>query len=344
MRRVLFSFAALIGMLLVSPLASFAAPAELCFKDIPGITNCISGRFQEYWQQNGGLAVFGYPISPAVTEQTAEGPFRTQYFERNRFELHPDKARPYDVLLGRLGDDRLRQQSRDWHDFARTKPLEGCLFFEQTGHNVCDFEANLGFRSYWESHGLQDASLSRYDRSLALFGLPLSDFTVETNAAGDTVATQWFERARFEYHIDQPKEFKVLLGLLGNETRNPSPNSSIKLPTGPAVPQREIDCAGVQLGENALAVENCVRPGETLVITVLNFEPNQQIGYTINDQAGNAVAAAQTTQANANGLVSITISTANYNGVVLAAGNYTFVARNANGPTHQANAPFRVIP
>ena len=49
--------------------------------------------------------------------------------------------------------------------------------------------------------------------SLALFGLPLSEPAMETNGAGDTVLTQWFERARFEDHGAKG----VLLGLLGNE-------------------------------------------------------------------------------------------------------------------------------
>src|SRR6478735_4664308 len=100
MRRLL----AVLTMLVAVGFPASAARAQtpLCF-NVPGITNCIEGRFLEYWQQNGGLPVFGYPISAATQQTTAEGTFLTQYFERSRFELHPEKARPYDVLLGRLG-------------------------------------------------------------------------------------------------------------------------------------------------------------------------------------------------------------------------------------------------
>jgi hypothetical protein len=95
------------GML--NPTTSVEAQGtQRCF-DAPGITACISDRFREFWEQNGGLQVFGYPITPATMERTADATFLTQYFERNRFELHPENARPYDVLLGRLGDDRLKQ-------------------------------------------------------------------------------------------------------------------------------------------------------------------------------------------------------------------------------------------
>ena len=30
---------------------------------------------------------------------------------------------------------------------------------------------------------------------------------------------QWFERARMEYHSENPAEYQVLLGLLGNEIK-----------------------------------------------------------------------------------------------------------------------------
>jgi hypothetical protein len=42
---------------------------------------------------------------------------------------------------------------------------------------------------------------------------------METNASGDTVLTQWFERARMEWHPTNPPGFRVLLGLLGTESR-----------------------------------------------------------------------------------------------------------------------------
>src|SRR3712207_7494517 len=87
-----------------------------CFRDVPGITRCIAGRFRQYWEQHGGLAVFGYPITAATNEVNRDTgqTYLTQWFERTRFELHPENQPPYDVLLGRLGDDRLRQHGRAW--------------------------------------------------------------------------------------------------------------------------------------------------------------------------------------------------------------------------------------
>src|SRR3712207_3097854 len=106
---------------LLIPRLSYAQNA-LCF-NIPGITNCIDGRFREFWEQNGGLSVFGYPITSAADEVNSdtEQTYRTQWFERNRFELHPENTRPYDVLLGRLGNDELRRHGRDWRTFPDRK-------------------------------------------------------------------------------------------------------------------------------------------------------------------------------------------------------------------------------
>lgn len=65
----------------------------------------LSGDFRSYWERNGGLAVNGYPITEEITEVNAiDGKtYTVQYFERARFERHPENKAPYNVLLGHLG-------------------------------------------------------------------------------------------------------------------------------------------------------------------------------------------------------------------------------------------------
>jgi hypothetical protein len=110
-----------------------AQAGERCF---PETGFCVGGRIRSFWEQNGGLPVFGFPIGPQQ-EQVIEGqPYQVQWFERNRLEQHPENAAPYDVLLGRLGVDRLAQQRRDWERFGKSAPQAGCRFFPETGHNV----------------------------------------------------------------------------------------------------------------------------------------------------------------------------------------------------------------
>jgi len=221
---VLAALALIVLSLVAIPTAGTVhAQSELCFSQT---NQCISGRFREYWEQNGGLPVFGYPVSPARNEINRDTgkTYLTQSFERNRFELHPEHARPYDVQLGRLGDDQLRRQGINWKQLPRAKgPIPGCLWFPQTGHNVCDEAEGPQFRSYWQSNGLQDLQLDSYGRSLALFGYPLSEERLEVNSSGYYVRTQWFERARLEWHPDKPWQatrYTVSLGLLGNELRS----------------------------------------------------------------------------------------------------------------------------
>ncbi len=73
----------------------------------PETSHTLSGKFLDYWNRNGGLALFGYPISEPFTE----GGFTVQYFQRNRFELHPeDSGTDYEVQLGLLGRDMLNQR------------------------------------------------------------------------------------------------------------------------------------------------------------------------------------------------------------------------------------------
>src|SRR6185369_4101169 len=98
--------AGLVVLLVLSTLnlTPVQAATSRCFTETG---NCISDRFLSFWEENGGLPVFGFPIGPAQQEQTPEGRFWAQSFERNRFELHTENPAPYDVLLGRYGAEKL---------------------------------------------------------------------------------------------------------------------------------------------------------------------------------------------------------------------------------------------
>jgi len=76
----------------------------------PQTGKTIGGRFREYWEQNGGLAQQGYPISDQFQEKSnLDGKtYTVQYFERAVFEYHPENQAPYDVLLSQLGTFRYK--------------------------------------------------------------------------------------------------------------------------------------------------------------------------------------------------------------------------------------------
>ncbi len=91
-----------------APPPHYDTPGRLYFPYYGG--HSLSGLFLSYWQRHGGLPIFGYPISEPFYEvsPTDGQTYLVQYFERNRFEYHPELAgTPYEVLLGLLGSEYL---------------------------------------------------------------------------------------------------------------------------------------------------------------------------------------------------------------------------------------------
>lgn len=239
--RLTFLALLLLPLLALAQLRQGPATAQAASRCFPETGFCISGRLREFWEQNGGLPVFGFPISAQGSFATQDGQtVQAQWFERQRLELHPQNARPYDVLLGRLGVDRLNQQGRDWFSFPKASPESanqpGCVFVARTQHSVCE-----PFRSYYQRYGLEFDGRPGFsiEESLALFGLPISEAAPEVGSDGVQRLTQWFERARLELHPNQPAQFNVLGGLLGTEVlvaniAPPPPPTAVPSPT--AVP------------------------------------------------------------------------------------------------------------
>ena len=63
------------------------------------------------WNRLGGLAQFGFPISQPFNEVSKDDgkTYLVQYFERQRFEYHPEnKGTTYEVLFGRLGAEQVK--------------------------------------------------------------------------------------------------------------------------------------------------------------------------------------------------------------------------------------------
>jgi len=192
--------------------ANFAAETpDGASRWFPETQHSLRGAFQAFWEQHGALAAFGYPISREFVERDPQAGDRlVQYFERHRFEFHPDAPAGSQVQLTRLGDQLLRAVGIDWYGAGPNPPIVGCRFFEATGRNVCG-----AFLVHWRASGIESDGRPGFSdaESLALFGYPLGEAQPQTLADGRTIMVQWFERARFEDHGDE----MVLLGLLGDE-------------------------------------------------------------------------------------------------------------------------------
>ncbi len=164
----------------------------------PQTGHTIAPHFAAYWAAHGGLAIFGYPISEAFTAPAADGGvYEMQWFERARFEWHPDA--PGDgVLLARLGADPAARLGA-----GPAARLAGAVWVPETGHNL------VTFATWWAQHG-----------GVPVFGYPLSEEHAEVNPTdGQTYTVQYFERNRLEAHpAAGGGPPAVTLGLLGAES------------------------------------------------------------------------------------------------------------------------------
>ena len=166
----------------------------------------VRGAFLRTWERGGGLAIYGLPLTPERVERGADGrDRRVQWFERARFEEHAENRAPNDVLVGLLGVEYLARRGVDWRALPAVAgpPAQGCRFFPETGHSLCP-----PFRAYWERNG-----------GLATFGFPISEPAPEQVEGARSLTVQYFERARFEDHADQPAARRVQLSRLGAELR-----------------------------------------------------------------------------------------------------------------------------
>ena len=85
----------------------------------PETKHAVADKFKAYWEANGGLSIYGFPISEPFSEvNPSDGKtYTVQYFERNRFELHPEFAgTKYEVELGLLAVQVLTGQG--WKDLG----------------------------------------------------------------------------------------------------------------------------------------------------------------------------------------------------------------------------------
>lgn len=189
-------------------LAGPAAPAyAIGERTFPETGKTIRGRFLEYWNQNGGLAQQGLPLSEEMQEKGTDGVTRSvQYFERAVFELHPENKAPFDVLLSRLGSNVYAQKYPNGAPGQKAS-TDNPRKFAETGKTIGGV-----FRQYWEANG-----------GLAQQGLPLSDELQEVSPAdGKPVTVQYFERTVFELHPENKPPYNVLLSRLGASAYNSS--------------------------------------------------------------------------------------------------------------------------
>jgi len=203
----LFPFLSLLIVVLLLLPAVTVSAQQLAYRHFPETGQTVGGAFLTFFDQYGGVGMFGYPI----TGEYLEGSTTIQYFQKARFEWHPTNAPGYQVQLGLVGSQIHPPDPpvADWTNPCRSDQQ----YFHETGHAVSG-----AFLHFYHHHG-----------ALTVFGYPISEaYLVENN-----ITIQWFQRARMEMY---PGDTRVYLGNIGEEWLNKTP----KWPVTPPQPQRPV--------------------------------------------------------------------------------------------------------
>jgi hypothetical protein len=257
--------AALTLALLLAALPALHAQSDVRYFAETGHT--LRGAFRYFWEGNGAIDTFGYPI----TEEFTGGSGRlVQWFERARFELVVSGGQ-YRVELGALGVEATQGRV-----FPKSPPIESGAdrrYIPETQHII-----QYGFKEVWESRG-----------DVRIFGYPISDEIDEVLDDGEWHTVQYFERARFEYWPELPPGQRVLISLLGRRLAPterlapvPPPAAPQPQPTAPpAAPRPQPPAPQLPPSQNARVVPESGPPGTVFSFEAGGFEPGERVGVWI---------------------------------------------------------------
>lgn len=143
----------------------------------PETQHTLSGKFLMFWNKRGGLAVFGYPISEPIEEPSpTDGVVRVaQYFERARFEYHPEELGSfYQQEAQALGLNLLGLHEVQLADLGRQAALkrDGAFATSTQLAGTPDWSPNI-----WQRHIDVDLSaqhLTAYEGDTPVFTAPVA--------------------------------------------------------------------------------------------------------------------------------------------------------------------------
>ncbi len=212
--RLRFAVILMTVLVALSPLstahpAAAAAPTSVRYFAETG--HNIATRIKNFYEANGDVRIFGLPLTDVITENGMQ----VQYFERARFELHPELPDAFFVSLTQVGRGLVGGRTAGAFAPTYAKSNANTMYFTETKHALQDT-----FLQFWSSYG-----------GLPVFGFPLSEPFQEVNYSdGNSYQVQYFERARMELHPAAPAGYRVQLGLLGRQLLDNSavPASSLR--------------------------------------------------------------------------------------------------------------------
>lgn len=147
----------------------------------------VQGDFLKFYNAaTDPTTLYGYPITEEFDEKDGK---HVQYFQRARFELHPEMPDGQRVTLTNIGRELYAPgtQLNVYSPFA-------CRLYTETNYAVC-----FAFLEFFDKNG-----------GLAQFGYPISPFEYH-----DGVIVQYFEKARMEWQPSKPESQRVIITDLG---------------------------------------------------------------------------------------------------------------------------------
>ncbi|MEO8285598.1 MAG: hypothetical protein ABI670_04125 [Chloroflexota bacterium] len=290
-RAIMKGLSAAAMLLLVIPaLGGGQSYAQGNNRTFPETGKTVQGQFLTYWEQNGGLAQQGFPISNEIQERsdTDGRTYTVQYFERAVFEMHPELGNK--VLLSLLGNFLYKQKYPSGAPSQQPNNAAGSAYYAETGHRV-----GGKFQAYWQSHG-----------GLAQQGFPISDeFQERSSLDGKTYVVQYFERAVFEYHPENAgTAYEVLLSQLGKfrydqkyaGSNPPAPPAGGNPPPAPPAPPAggaATACGNLPKNINAVSDKNQIRAGDSIRFAAGGFTPAEPMSFWFTLPTGDVVGTAR---------------------------------------------------
>jgi hypothetical protein len=215
-RILLVGFPIALGCLLAAPIFAQQPDGTVCeeLRFFPETRYKICDQFLAFFEENGGLSVFGFPVS----EQMPEDGRQVQYFQRARLEYYPELPPSFRVRVGNLGEELAPDEHKppiDASEIPKSNDPER-KYFRETGHTV-----QHGFLAFFDENG-----------AVETFGYPVTEIIHENGRK-----IQYFQKALMEW---DPNRSGIVLqnigtmwvhqqhrpGFLSNLAMSPSGSSS----------------------------------------------------------------------------------------------------------------------
>jgi len=254
----------LAGVVLALALLLGSLPALRAQSDVryfPETQHTLRGAFRVFWEANGGVEIFGFPITEEFTGPNGR---ITQWFERARFELAQGGSTPV-VELGNLGLEITQGRI-----FPKSPPIQNTAdrrYIPQTQTII-----QYGFKEIWETRGAE-----------RIFGFPISNEIQEQLESGRWHTVQYFEKARFEYWPEFPPGRRVLISTLGRRLAPPErqvpapppgPTATPPVPAPPPLPP-------LPPSINARVTPEIGPPGTTFLFIASGFLAGERVGIWV---------------------------------------------------------------